>query len=249
MVEQGSGKTIVRDYYESLLIAFIFVNFARIFVFQAFKIPSGSMYDNLLVGDHIIVNKFVYGPEASALFRRVFPLKPIERGDIVIFRFPQNPANDFVKRVIALPGEEISIRDKVVYIDGRALREDYKVHTDRVVYPKRALLPEPWRSRDQLGPYRVPAGTYFVLGDNRDKSNDSRFWGPVPRSLIKGRAFMIYWSFRGIPAPPGSPPTERFRELLNVVVRFFSHSRWDRSFKIIDQQHHYTEPENFLEYQ
>jgi len=238
----ATGKSTTREYYEALLIAVIFVNFARIFVFQAFKIPTGSMVDNLLIGDHIIVNKFIYGPPGGARLDRWLPFREIRRGDIVVFRYPADPRTDFVKRVIGLPGDTLEIRDKQVVVNGERVDEPYVVHFDDNVFPRRAALPEPLRSRDQFGPYEVPAGYYFVMGDNRDSSNDSRYWGPVRRELIKGRAFMVYWSFRGEPPPPGSPPSARIRELANVIIRFIPNTRWNRTFLIVDSKYHYDEP-------
>lgn len=233
-------RTVRREYYEALLIAVIFVNFARIFVFQAFKIPTGSMIDNLLIGDHIIVNKFAYGSgnDSGTSF---FPFRRIQRGDVVVFRFPRDPKIDFVKRVVALPGEIVHIRDKRVYIDGRILPEPYTVHEDSRIYRQSGGLPQAWRSRDQFGPFAVPGGEYFVMGDNRDRSNDSRYWGTVRRELIKGRAFMIYWSFRGTPPPIGSSPAEQTRELFRVVKGFASNTRWDRTFRVVDSEYHYVE--------
>ncbi|HEX2059595.1 MAG TPA: signal peptidase I [Thermoanaerobaculia bacterium] len=234
--DESARKSTAREYYEALLIAIVFVNFARIFAFQAFKIPSGSMEDNLLVGDHIVVNKFIYGPKAS-LFGGVLPLRDVERGDIIVFRFPEQPDVDFVKRVVALPGETIAIRDKKVFIDGRALDEPYARFADERTYPAGPYLPEPYRSRDQFGPYRVPAGHYFAMGDNRDHSHDSRYWGAVPRSLIKGRAFMVYWSFE-LPPPQGTSLRERLKELGRVLLYFFPKTRWERTFLIVDSENH-----------
>src|SRR5436190_11507862 len=119
--EKQQGKTTVREYYEALLIALIFVNFARIFVFQAFKIPSGSMEDNLKVGDHIVVNKFIYGPKGDSPLAKLFPLRDVQRGDIIVFRYPKDPETDYVKRVVGLPGETITVHDKQVSIDGKPL--------------------------------------------------------------------------------------------------------------------------------
>jgi signal peptidase I len=232
-------KSIYREYYEALLIAVVFVNFARIFLFQAFKIPTGSMYDNLLIGDHIIVNKFTYGPQGGDSLEKLFAFREIERGDIVVFRFPKDRTIDFVKRVIGLPGDEVMIRDKVVYVNGVPLDEKYVVHDDPTVYQLHTRVPEPYRSRDQYGPLIVPKGHYFVMGDNRDRSNDSRYWGPVPRSLIKGRAFLIYWSFDAVPPPAGSPTSERIKELFRVVLHFFPLTRWDRTFLVVDSKYHY----------
>src|SRR5687767_2400355 len=241
--DEREKKSTVREYYEALLIAIIFVNFARIFAFQAFKIPTGSMEDNLKVGDHIIVNKFIYGANASETLEGLFPMRTIRRGDIIVFRYPENPETDYVKRVIALPGETVSVRNKKVYIEGRALDEPYVVHTDPQTFPdQRVALPEPWRSRDHFGPLRVPDGQYFAMGDNRDYSHDSRYWGTVPRALIKGRAFMVYWSFEPVTRPVSSDGRlrERVREVAGVFRHFFSRTRWHRSFFIIDSKYHYT---------
>ncbi|HEY2092503.1 MAG TPA: signal peptidase I [Thermoanaerobaculia bacterium] len=236
-------KSTVREYYEALLIAVIFVNFARIFVFQAFKIPTGSMEDNLKVGDHIIVNKFIYGPGTT--LGGLLPLRPIKRGDIIVFRYPLQPDTDFVKRVIGMPGDTVEVRDKIVSVNGTAQNEQYVVHEDPQVYPLQPALPEPYRSRDQFGPFKVPEGQYFAMGDNRDRSSDSRYWGTVPRSMIKGRAFMVYWSFRGTPPPADAPPSDRVKELFGVVVHFFTRTRWDRTFFIVDSHYHYhPEPDS-----
>lgn len=238
--EATDKKSTVREYYEALLIAVIFVNFARIFVFQAFKIPTGSMEDNLKVGDHIIVNKFIYGPLDRGPLSHLIPIRDVKRGDIIVFRFPMQPDTDYVKRVIGLPGDIVEIRDKKVSINGKQLSEPYSLFVDPTVYPLKPELPEPYRSRDQFGPYTVAPDSYFAMGDNRDRSSDSRYWGTVPRSMIKGRAFMVYWSFRGEPPPPNSPSTERIKELVNVVIHFFSNTRWQRTFFIVDSRYHFT---------
>jgi signal peptidase I len=238
--DETEKKSTTREYYEALLIAVIFVNFARIFVFQAFKIPTGSMEDNLKIGDHIIVNKFIYGPEVRGPLGELFPLREVRRGDIIVFRYPLQPDTDFVKRVIGMPGDTIEVRDKKVAVNGIVQDEPYVIHEDPQVYPLQPALPEPYRSRDQFGPFTVPDGQYFAMGDNRDRSSDSRYWGTVPRSMIKGRAFMVYWSFRGEPPAPGSPPAARLKELLGVVVHFFDRTRWSRTFYIVDSKYHYT---------
>src|ERR1700730_12132630 len=127
--DETQKKSTFREYYEALLIAVIFVNFARIFVFQAFKIPTGSMEDNLKVGDHIIVNKFIYGPDASPL-DKIMPLRDIRRGDIIVFRYQLQPAGYFVKRVIGMPGATVQVRDKKVSVNGKQLDEPYVIHED-----------------------------------------------------------------------------------------------------------------------
>lgn len=237
---ERSRKTTAREYYEALLIAIIFVNFARIFVFQAFKIPTGSMEDNLKIGDHIIVNKFIYGPGGDGALGSLLPLRDIKRGDTVVFRYPLQPETDFVKRVVGMPGETIMIRDKRVFVNGERLDEPYVLFEDDRTYPDESALPEPYRSRDQYGPYTIPPDEYFAMGDNRDRSSDSRYWGTVPRALIKGRAFMVYWSFEGASPPSGSDSRDRLRELLDVVVHFFDRTRWHRTFFIVDSRYHYT---------
>jgi signal peptidase I len=243
-------KSTVREYYEALLIAVIFVNFARIFVFQAFKIPTGSMEDNLKVGDHIIVNKFIYGPPGNEFFNKILPLREIRRGDIIVFRFPLDPKVDFVKRVIGLPGDTVEVHDKMVSINGKRLDEPYTLFVEPgLIYPLNPLLPEQYRFRDQFGPYVVPENSYFAMGDNRDRSHDSRYWGAVPRGMIKGKAFLVYWSFRGTPAPPEGPVSTRIKELLGVGIHFFTRTRWDRTFLVVDSKYHYhPEPQDSNSY-
>jgi signal peptidase I len=236
--DDSEKKSTFREYYEALLIAVIFVNFARIFVFQAFKIPTGSMEDNLKVGDHIIVIKFIYGPKDGA-FSNLFPLRDVQRGDIIVFRYPLQPETDYVKRVIGMPGDTIEVKDKVVYINGERKAEPYIINDDPTIFPKQPMLPEPYHSRDQFGPYKVGDNSYFAMGDNRDRSSDSRYWGTVPRAMIKGRAFMVYWSFKAPPPPQDAPASSRIKELANVVLHFFPWTRWDRTFFIVDSRYHY----------
>ena len=232
--DESERKSTIREYYEALLIAIVFVNFARIFAFQAFKIPSGSMEDNLKIGDHIVVNKFIYGPP-DPLLSGVLPIRDVRRGDVIVFRYPEDPDEDYVKRVIGLPGETVDIRNKQVFIDGRPLDEPYVVHIDpRVLHVNNAFA-----SRDQFGPFTVPRDQYFAMGDNRENSQDSRYWGTVPRSMIKGRAFMVYWSFDRRPV---DRPTvrERLKELAEVLWFLPSKTRWERTGFIVDSQYHYS---------
>ena len=237
--DERDRKSTIREYWEALLIAIIFVNFARIFIFQAFKIPTPSMEDNLKVGDHIIVNKFIYGPKGDRPLSRLFPLRDIRRGDIIVFRYPNDPDTDYVKRVIGLPGDTIRIHKKRVSVNGQQLDEPYVLHLDPQTFPDKRFLPEPYRSRDHFGPFTVPPNQYFALGDNRDSSSDSRYWGTVPRGHIKGRAFMVYWSF-GIPPERGDSWKDRSRELRNVIVHFFDKTRWHRTGFVVDSKYHYT---------
>jgi signal peptidase I len=236
---ESDRKSTAREYYEALLIAILFVNFARIFVFQAFKIPTPSMEDNLKVGDHIIVNKFIFGAKSDGPLASLLPMRDIQRGDIIVFRFPEDPRMDYVKRVIGLPGDLVRIHDKRVSVNGQDLDEPYVLFADKKVYPGGQFQPEPYRSRDNFGPFRVPPGQYFAMGDNRDRSSDSRFWGGVPRSHIKGRAFMVYWSFESRETFDDSGQG-RIKELWNVLVRLIPDTRWHRTFFIVDSKYHYT---------
>ena len=187
-------KSVVREYFETIVIAVVLALFMRTFVVQAFKIPTGSMEPNLLIGDHLLVNKFVFAPTLSSAERTLLPMTDIRRGDIVVFKYPEDPERDFIKRVIGLSGETIELKDRQIHVNGRAIQEPYAHY-----------LPRPAGSgggevttgdvRERYGPVVVPAGSVFVMGDNRDNSQDSRYWGFLPKENIKGKALMIYWSF------------------------------------------------------
>ena len=178
-----------RENVEAILIAVIIALFIRTFVVQAFKIPSGSMKPTLQVGDHILVNKFIYGVKIPYLSSVVLPVKDPQRGDIVVFKFPVDPRKDFIKRVIAVPGDVVEIRDKTIFINGRQVNHDFGVFTDS------RTIAGNLKPRDNLGPITVPKDALFVMGDNRDESFDSRFWGFVPIRDVSGKAFIIYWSW------------------------------------------------------
>ncbi len=225
---------VFREYYEAILVAVIFTLFARTFVAQAFKIPTGSMEDNLLVGDHLFVNKFIYAPHWDTPIHRLMPYRDIRRGDVVVFKYPQEPERDFIKRAVAIPGNTLEVRDKVVFVDGKQEVNPHLVHKDPIVFPNSQFVSDQARRRDQFGPFTVPPGTVFCMGDNRDNSYDSRFWGPVPRDYFKGRALFIYWSYE---AEPNSHEWrgwgERVRQLASVGVHFFTRTRWGRSFSLV----------------
>jgi signal peptidase I len=182
-------RSRLRENVEAILVAVVIALFIRTFVVQAFKIPSGSMKPTLQVGDHILVNKFIYGIRIPYLGTVVLPVKNPQRGDIVVFRFPVDPRKDFIKRVIGVPGDVIEIRDKTIYINGRQLNHDVGVFSD----PR--TIAGSLKPRDNLGPITVPKDGLFVMGDNRDESFDSRFWGFVPIRDVSGKAFIIYWSW------------------------------------------------------
>jgi signal peptidase I len=193
----GFRKSVVREYFESICVAVILAFFVRTFVVQAFKIPSGSMEPNLLIGDHLLVNKFVFAPTLTSLERVLLPIDPIRRGDIIVFKYPEDPSRDFIKRVIGLPGDTIEMRNKTVYVNGSPLDEPYA----HFIYPP----DEPGSGAPDIGspgdllrafpPMMVPRDNYFMMGDNRDNSQDSRYWGFMPRDYVKGKALFVYFSF------------------------------------------------------
>jgi signal peptidase I len=222
-------KSTAREYFESIVIAVILALFIRTFVVQAFKIPTGSMENNLLIGDHLLVNKFTFGPAASSLERALLPTATIQRGDVIVFKYPEDPGRDFIKRVIGLPGETLELRGRQVTVDGTPLDEPY-VH----------FLEPPGTStelrevtsvdvRERYGPVTVPPNQYFVMGDNRDNSQDSRYWGFLPREYVKGKALVIYWSYdAGVGDYYEEGTAAALKRLGSVFVHFFTRTRWDR---------------------
>jgi signal peptidase I len=194
-------KSVAREYFESLVIAVVLALFIRTFVVQAFKIPTGSMEPNLLIGDHLLVNKLVFGPYVSGIERAVLPMKEIARRDVLVFKYPEDPERDFIKRVIGLPGEQIEVRHKRVYVNGHLLEEPYAHYLEEPPPVPEEIENGADRQglsgdlRENYGPVTVPPKHYFVMGDNRDNSQDSRYWGFLPRDYVKGRALVIYWSY------------------------------------------------------
>jgi signal peptidase I len=182
-------KSTLREYAEAIVIAVVLTLVVRAFVVQAFRIPTGSMQDTLLVGDFLFVNKFIYGARIPFTDMRFPEVRPPQQGDVIVFKYPLDLRRDFIKRCIAVPGQTVEIRNKVVYVDGVPLDEPYILHTDARVFPKE-ISP-----RDNMDPIYVPQGYVFMMGDNRDNSHDSRFWGPLDANLIKGKALILYWSW------------------------------------------------------
>jgi len=188
----------LKEYVEAALVAVILALFAKAFVFEAFAIPSGSMEDGLLVGDHVLVDKLVYAPHRGP-WRRLLPYREVARGDVIVFRGGEDPGQDFIK-------------------DPRVLGTDG--------------VPAGLRGRDDFGPFAVPGGTVFALGDNRDDSRDSRFTGPVPLASVKGRALLVYWSYQE-PERAFTGRGASLRKALSTAVHFFTGTRWERSFRVI----------------
>ncbi len=197
-------------------MAVIAALFVRTFLVQAFVVPSGSMEPTVLVGDHLLVNKFVFAPHRPWL-AALLPYRSIRRGDVFVFKFPKDPTQDFVKRVVGLPSDLVVTRGGEVLVNG--LADARSVHRPAPLAPG---APSP----DPRGRVRVPPDAYFALGDNRDSSYDSRFWGPVPAGNVKGRALAIYWSIAPpAAAPPGNP--------LARLADFLGRTRWRRSFRLV----------------
>jgi len=204
----GPPKPWYQEWSEALIIAVVLALIIRTLLFQAFKIPSGSMLDTLLIGDHLLVNKFIYGTNLPFTDQRILKLRDPDRGDVIVFEYPPDTVNpdlnfwqkrDFIKRVIGLPGDTIEISDKHVFVNGDAYEIPQAVFKDKFLRGSSPLCVFPFGEntgcRDFMPKITVPAGTYFVMGDNRDQSFDSRYWGFVPMDNIKGLAFIKYWSW------------------------------------------------------
>jgi len=182
-------KSLVREYTESIIIALLLALVIRTYLVQAFKIPSGSMEDTLVIGDHLLVNKFIYGTKIPFSDSQVIKVRDPRRGDVIVFEYPEDPSKDFIKRVIGTPGDVVEGKDKKVYVNGKLYQNPHEIHKEKEIVPKEM------NPRDTFGPVTVPPNSYFVMGDNRDRSYDSRFWGFVTRDKIKGLAFIKYWSW------------------------------------------------------
>lgn len=189
MAKDEQSKTKVKEYIESIIIAILIALFIRTFIICAYKIPSRSMVPTLLVGDHILVNKFIYGVKIPLLRRTIVPVREPKRGEIVVFIFPNDRSKDFIKRVIGVAGDKIEIKNKKIFINDQEYKDSYGIYSDSFI------LPGSMQPRDNFGPVTVPEKSIFVMGDNRDESLDSRFWGFVDLKDVEGKAFVIYWSW------------------------------------------------------
>lgn len=228
--KQKRKKSVFREYFELIAETAIFVFFVMTFVVQAFQIPTGSMEPTLLVGDFLLVNKFAYAHTAFSWEEKILPRKEFERHDILVFKYPNELNKDFVKRVIAKQGEKLEIKDKQVYINDSPIVENYKVHSDDQVYSKDEYYRYDDFIRDNYGPIVVPPGHCFVMGDNRDNSADSRYWGFLPVENIKGRPWVIYFSYR---AERDAYLKTGVKDRLAKFVSFIPKARWKRILRII----------------
>jgi signal peptidase I len=210
-------KSALRENVESLIFPLILVLITRTFIFQAFKIPSESMRDTLLIGDHILVNKSLYFDPIPGTNFSLFPIRDPQRGDIMVFKFPRGPSKDYIKRLIGIGGDLVSVKRPWVMTNGQVRDEPY-ARWNAGQYP-----------RGQDGDYTVPPGQYFMMGDNRDNSEDSRVWGFLQRDLIKGKAFVIYFSLDN----PEYDAMVRNNSILKYPLLFWSTIRWGRTFNLL----------------
>jgi signal peptidase I len=232
---------------QSLLATVVIAVFVITFVVQAFQIPSESMENTLLIGDYLLVDKFRYG--GSSLWDHIMPYRAIHRGDIVVFRYPVNPTQHFVKRVVGVPGDHVRLVDRRVFVNGVAMDEPYVRYSSRVhdvfrdEFP-RTNIPVPglegawWLQMQKLvedGQLIIPEDSYFVLGDNRDESLDSRYWGFVPRENVIGRPLLIYWSVREMDRdfPVATSPGDKLVHFAYAATHLFQITRWDRTFRLV----------------
>ena len=218
-------KGILRDYFETIVTCVIFVLFARTFVFQQSKIPTGSMIPTLLIGDYIMVNKHVYAPTTFDWEKKLLPIRDVRRGDIVVFKYPEEPEKDYIKRIIGLPGDVLEVRRRQLYLNGVLQKEPYVQH----IYPPGTHI-----DADDYAPTKIPPDHFFAMGDNRDNSRDSRAWGFVPRDYIKGRAFVVFWSYEeDRDAYLRTGFADRVAGIWSKLTHLITRTRWRRSFSMI----------------
>lgn len=249
--EQAHGS-VLREYFESAVVTVIMALFGMTFIVQAVKVPTGSMENNILIGDHFLVNKFIFGATNTWL-DHILPVRPIHRSDVIVFKYPEDPQTNYVKRVIGLPGETVEIKGTRVFINGQELperrvivkspaydaeRSELEIISTEAAPPEATYtvywehgLDDEWsRSAFHHGrfgvgqPYKIPEDSYFVMGDNRDDSQDSRYWGAVPRQHIVGRALIVYWSYDERAAQYNG------KDFFTNIIRY---TRWSRTGTLI----------------
>ncbi len=221
LLEKRKEMGFFREYFELIAETLIYVFFVMTFLLQSFVIPTGSMENNLLIGDHLLVDKVSYSRSISPIDGFVFPQKEIERGMIVTFKSPAEMEKEYVKRVIGLPGERVKIINKKVFINGVMLNEPYTFFRDKNILNGQ---------RDNMAEYLVPEKSYFCMGDNRDNSYDSRFWGPVPADYIIGKPWRVYWSYSSTSDEYLTPGFfHKIKDLFKTFTNFFSKTRWERT--------------------
>src|ERR1700674_3011754 len=236
-------RNVHRGFIAEWTVTIVLLLFGTTTLVQAFVIPSASMEDSLLIGDHVLVDKLTYSP-AGAVSKHLLPYREVRRGDIIVFRYPLDIREDYVKRAIGVPGDHIRLVNKQVFLNGKAVNEPYVVHKTAYLdsyrdnFPTQPNAPLPPSAMDMLehhvenGELVVPPGFIFAMGDNRDNSSDSRYWGFVPRENIVGTPLVIYWSFE-VPTEDLADPNIGVDHVVDVVAHFFTKTRWSRTFRLI----------------
>jgi len=227
---ESHRKNATREWIESLTFTIIFVLIFTNFIAQATQVPTESMKPTIMVGDHFFLDKLAFPANYPKILRPYLPERALERGDIIAFRAPDDGNVPFVKRIIGTPGDIIDIREKKVFVNGEELDEPYKIHVDTYVYSDEPWTAEGNRVRDNYGPVTLPEDAYFVMGDNRDNSNDGRYWGFINREDVIGKPLFVYWSYKGGAYDPGRRSIwEKIEAYGSVAVNFFSETRWFRT--------------------
>ncbi len=228
--QKRKAQGVFREYFELIAETAIFVFFVMTFVAQASQVPTGSMENTMLIGDFLLVNKMAYTEPVLPFEGAVLPRKAIEHNDIVVFKSLEEPGKDLVKRVIGLPGDRIEIENKQVLINGEPVAETFKLHKDDRIFQENGYYRYDDRIRDNFGPLDVPPGHYFVMGDNRDESYDGRYWGFLPFDHIKGRPWVIYFSYD---AEDNTHLRTSLRDRLGRLAQYIPKARWNRIFRTI----------------
>jgi signal peptidase I len=219
---------------KSLAMVLAAVLLIRAVVVEATVVPTGSMQNTILIGDHLFLDKILYGPQIPFTDVRLPAIKNYKRGDVIAFRYPVDPSIVFVKRLIGMPGDTIQVKQKELYVNGNLVQEPCVIHRDSQVYPDSEWIPREARIRDNFGPVTVPPDHYFDMGDNRDESLDGRYWGFVPKENMVGEPIFVYWSFD---APTdvwtATDISDRIRGDVDILVHFFTRTRWSRMGRIV----------------
>ena len=231
----SSRRKQAREWIESLAFTIVFVLVFTSYVAQATQVPTESMKPAIMVGDHFFLDKLSFKANYPEFFHPFLPTRNLSRKDIVAFRSPTQGEIPFVKRLIGIPGDVIEIRDKVLYLNDVQVDEPYKIHIEEVIYRDNPWTPNDLHIRDNFGPVTLPENSYFVMGDNRDNSNDSRYWGFIRYDDIIGKPLFIYWSYMSDPYVPGRRSwKERIQSYLSIAIHFFTRTRWFRIGMMLD---------------
>lgn len=222
-------KSYIREWIESIAFTVVFVLIFTNYIAQATQVPTESMKPTILVGDHFFLDKLAFPANYPEAIRPYLPRRSIERGDIVAFKSPTDGNIPFVKRIVAGPGDILELRNKNLYINDEKVDEPYKIHVDSNVYYEDPWTPEELKVRDNYGPTKIPPGQYFVMGDNRDNSNDSRYWGFINWHDVIGKPLFVYWSYESDAYVPGEKSFREWIEgYLTIAANFFNKTRWFR---------------------